>query len=70
MEVNRIIIMANFLETIPRKVICYAWKYQECSQGRLSRDGESFKEFKKRMETIFPDSEDWYRQYSEWKEIF
>lgn len=62
--------MANWLETTPRRCICYAWRHNDCPQGRLSREGESFKEFKKRMEIIFPDSEDWYRQYSEWKEIF
>lgn len=61
MGVNRITAMSY---------ICYAWRYNDSSQGRLSREGESLEDFKRRMENIFPHSEDWYRQYSEWKEIF
>lgn len=48
----------------------YLWKYNNNSHAMLSRDGESFEEFKNRVQTIYPYMEGWHHRYSEFKEIY
>lgn len=50
--------------------ICYIWRYNCDSQSMLSREGESFEDFKQRVQYIFPYTEGWHYRYSEFKEIW
>lgn len=51
------------------KYICVANKYGRDNTCEFSRLNETFQEFKKRMNEIFPFSEDWHLSYSEWNRI-
>ncbi len=46
----------------------YIWKYNQNSHAILSREGESFENFKTRVQSIYPYFEGW--RYSEFKEIW
>lgn len=50
--------------------ICYIWKYNNNKSAILSRDNESFEDFKKRVQSIYPHTEGWHWRYSEFKEIW
>lgn len=50
--------------------ICYIWKYNCDSTAMLSRDGESFEDFKHRVAYICPLSEGYHYKFSEFKEIY
>lgn len=52
------------------KYIVYAWKYDYTRTAALSREGETLEEFKKRVSDIFPHTEGWHCQLSEFKEIW
>lgn len=51
------------------RYICYIWKYGD-KTAMLSRDGESFSEFKKRTQDAYPYIEGWHHQYSKFEEIW
>lgn len=51
------------------KFIVYAWKYNLDRATMLSRKGESLCDFKSRVASIFPDSEGWFCDFSEYQEI-
>lgn len=50
--------------------ICYIWKYNHDNSVLLSRDNESFEDFKKRVKKIFPYSESYHWHFSEFNEIY
>lgn len=50
--------------------ICYIWKHNCNSNAMLSRVNESFEDFKHRVAMIYPYSEGYYWQFSEFKEIY
>ena len=55
---------------IMKQYICIAWKSnrEDYTFSRV-RENESLKDFKKRMNYIFPSSEGWYLAYSEWNSL-
>ena len=50
--------------------ICYIWKYNCDSYAMLSRDEESFEDFKQRVKSICPHAEGYHHRFSEFKEIW
>lgn len=64
------LLLILFLTYIMITYIVYLWKYNNNSHAMLSRDGESFEEFKNRVKTIYPYMEGWHHRYSEFKEIY
>lgn len=52
------------------KYICRIWSYNKNTTCILSRDNELLQEFKQRVQNVYPYSEDWHHEYSEFKEIF
>ena len=50
--------------------ICYLWRYNDIHTACLSYGGESLKSFKERVEKIYPYTEGYHHQYSEFKEIY
>lgn len=53
-----------------KRYIVYAWKHDYTRTAALSRDNETLEEFRKRMHDIFPHTEGWHCQFSEFKEIW
>lgn len=52
------------------KYICRIWSYNKPAYCMLSRDNESFEEFKQRVQYVYPYEEDYHYQFSEFKEIY
>lgn len=50
--------------------ICRIWSYNKPSYCMLSRDNESFEDFKHRVQDIYPYNEGYYHQFSKFKEIY
>ena len=53
-----------------KQYICRAWRVgdETCSLSRV-QEGETLEGFKKRMSDVFPFSEGWHAEYSEWNRI-
>ena len=54
-----------------KQFICRIWKYNSesyCSLSRV-REGENLEEFKIRMSNVYPISEGWHLEYSEFKPL-
>ena len=53
-----------------KQYICRAWKGDNefCSLSRV-RESEPLKDFKERMDYVFPFSEGWHLEYSEWNRL-
>jgi hypothetical protein len=53
-----------------KRYIVYAWKHDYTRTAALSRDNETLEEFRNRCHNIFPHTEGWHCQFSEFKEIW
>ena len=54
-----------------KEYICVASKYgcdNTCLFSRV-QEGETLKDFQKRMDYVFPFSEGWHLEYSEWNRL-
>jgi hypothetical protein len=53
-----------------KQYICRIWSYGGNAECMLSRDNESLKEFRERVISVFPYTEGYHHQFSEFKEIW
>jgi hypothetical protein len=53
-----------------KQYICRIWSYGRNAECMLSRDNESLKEFRERVISVFPYTEGYHHQFSEFKEIW
>lgn len=53
-----------------KQYICRAWRVSDesCALSRV-QENETLENFQKRMDCIFPFSEGWHLEYSEWNRI-